>query len=724
MKKIVSKILCLSLVVSLFMTSFTVTSVNAAVTNPMQTVLLNALALNDSAKAAFDAALVKSETNIDGAATDIHNILPAISAADAKLALGRYLLLSASQKNLIHASILVFTLNEKSYDGNGFDTIIDKVNTEITGSASNNQGVSLIIQIIQFLNRAGKNSAWVTDSSSDTNKIQFAYNSNDNFITLAKTSLNALIDSMESLKAKISSASGTTTFDKLLNYTADVMNDSTVPASERTALKSYLNSINDSYYVPYESKSTSEYVAPTSGTTTGTTAGTTTAPSTTSDVDKIWADIQNLATTNETSLRELEKSLANAVEKQIESVGAVTVTPSVSGATVSVSADQIKVADIIAKADAVIANAAELAQKVGNMDITIEKKVVINIGNSNVPIVKVTLPSELLTKVQGKGIEKVEIASGDVKLSINPAFVKEVAGSKTVSFEINKVTVNDELKSKMTDEQKKLLSANSTVLNFTAAIGNADGTQSEITKFDKFLKIKVKYALNPGESKDKITVLYLADDGSIQNMIARYDEKTGEVAFGTDHFGAYIVKNLVKSFSDVKSGAWYKTQAESLAAKGIVQGVDSDNFKPDANVTRAEFLTMLVKAKGVYDKNATYSFSDVNENSWYYTYVASAVKAGIVGGMGDGKFAPDSLITREQMSVMITNALASKAVVNSDNYLTASDVNKISTFAKSSMALCVKNGFIKGSDNRLDPKGNATRGMAAVVVYKYFNYIY
>lgn len=711
MKRSLKKVLSLTLVIAVLITSMMISSVGAATTNPMQTVLLSALHLSDSGKVSFNAALTDANTNIDTAAGEIHAILPAISTADAKQALQKYIALTPTQQGRIQAGITLFTLNTYNLTSANFPTIISKVNTELTGSASNNDGIYLMIQVIEYLNAADQNGAYVTDKASDPSKLAFVYDSSNSLVALAKTSVNDLIDAMETIKAKINGRSEATAFDQLLGYTADVVN--TAPAAEITALKTYLNNIDDNYYRPYVAPVVTPTVTPT--------------PTPTPLPEKADDVLEEILNANPdqsgADQKELLDKLGSILQEEVAQAGTVAVAPTVVGTKATVTADQIKTDDVLAKANAAIAKAEELAKAVGTAKVDLEKKVVIDVGTTAAASVSVGLTSELLTKVKEKGIEKVEIATGDVKLSVAPDFVKEAKDSKSVSFEINKVAVTDDLKAKMSDEQKALLKDNATVLDFNAAVVSASGTETKVTEFDKPIVIKVKYTLKAGESKDKITVLYLADDGSVQNMVGRYDENTGEVVFHTKHFSTYVVTVVNKTFNDIASGAWYKTQAEALAAKGIVAGRAGNNFAPDANITRAEFVTMLVKVAGVYDQTATASFSDVSKDAWYYTYVASAVKAGIAGGVGNGKFDPNSLITREQMAVMIANVLGEK-VDNTSTYLKASDADKISSYATNAMAVCAKNEFLVGSNNKLDPKGKATRAMAAVVVYKYFNYVY
>lgn len=737
MKKTLSKILSLILVTAVLMTSMIFSSVGAVNSvDPMQRVLLEILEINTEAEKApvisalstlFDLSQYNTDVELNAAIDAAAAVIEAkvtISHTDAVAAVTQFKELTLNQKTTIVNAISTFSLAPvlTAADVSSFADIAKKVNYEVTGDESDYRGVTLVIKILRKLNVLNKNGAWATDVPSDTKLIKFEYNASDSLIIMAVSELSGLIGSMETLNNKIASKSGTSAFDKLLTYTADVVNSFAADSSKAgqiAALKTYLDGIDDEFYRPY--------VAPPSG---GGGVGGATPPADTNptvgqDVTKA---IDNLAkapdTISGTDRNDLKKKLEKAIENEIAAAGSVTVIPVITGTTATITADQIKVADFVAKAEAVIAKAKEIAKSVGDTDIKIEKKVAIDIDSKGAAYINVALPAELLTKVRELGIDKVDIKSGDAVLSLAPDFSSEVKAAKSVAFTVDKVALTDELKAKLSKEQKQLLAADDTVFDFSVSIISAEGNETGISAFDKPVTVKIKYALKPGEDKDKITVLYLADDGTIQNLTGRYDESIGQAVFETSHFSAYLVKYLEKTFKDVKSGAWYKKQVESLAAKGVVGGRGDNKFEPDANVTRAEFIKMLVIAQGSYKENAACSFTDVSKNAWYYPYIASAVKAGIAKGTGDGRFSPDSLITRQEMAVMIANALGIKTVDNAEKYLTASDSSDISAFARNGMALCVMDGFLQGSGNKLDPRGNTTRAMAAVVIYRYFNFIY
>ena len=178
-------------------------------------------------------------------------------------------------------------------------------------------------------------------------------------------------------------------------------------------------------------------------------------------------------------------------------------------------------------------------------------------------------------------------------------------------------------------------------------------------------------------------------------------------------------------FSDVPPSYWGYAAISSLSSQGIVSGYPDNTFKPDTTVTRAEFATMLVKALGLSTSGTSGTFTDVTADSWYYGAVNAAVADGLVAGMGDNLFAPNALITREQMAVMVTKALGTKAsAVDGTELNFFSDKSAVSSWAASGMEEAVKTGIVHGmAAGMLAPMADATRVQAAVMIYRLLSFL-
>ena len=134
---------------------------------------------------------------------------------------------------------------------------------------------------------------------------------------------------------------------------------------------------------------------------------------------------------------------------------------------------------------------------------------------------------------------------------------------------------------------------------------------------------------------------------------------------------------------------------------------------------------MLVKALGLNNTGTSGNFKDVSTGDWYYGSVNAAVNAGLVSGVGDSLFAPNAPITREQMAVMVSEALGNKAPTIDGTELDAfSDSAAVDSWAVNGMERAVKAGIVSGmTPSTLAPRVNATRAQAAAMIYKLLGFL-
>jgi hypothetical protein len=242
----------------------------------------------------------------------------------------------------------------------------------------------------------------------------------------------------------------------------------------------------------------------------------------------------------------------------------------------------------------------------------------------------------------------------------------------------------------------------------------------------KLVQVAVPYVPAKNEDTEKITVFHIGKDGIPENVIGVYDEKTGTVIFKAEHFSQYTIKYNDVRFKDVEDKFWASRYIEVMASKGVIKGVGADLFKPTNNVTRAEFLAMIVREFKLFDKDAENPFNDVNETDWFYPEVVSGAKFGIVKGRPGGVFAPNDKITREEMATIVSNVLnqilGKKTPDKAEDYLKAYvDSDEIANYAKDTVAMATRYQVFSGRpDGTFAPKDNADRSEASKVIYMLF----
>ncbi|QIB69813.1 S8 family serine peptidase [Aminipila butyrica] len=183
-----------------------------------------------------------------------------------------------------------------------------------------------------------------------------------------------------------------------------------------------------------------------------------------------------------------------------------------------------------------------------------------------------------------------------------------------------------------------------------------------------------------------------------------------------------------KTFKDV-SDHWAKEEIEKMASKFIVNGVKEDTFLPDKQVTRAEFVSMLVRALNLRENSTSLGFKDIASDSWYKETVETGVKYGLIKGYEDNSFRPNEAITRAEMAVIVERAmkLAGKDPQQYDYDQTLNvfnDENQISSWSKNSVSTMVSTGITTGRANgQYAPDENTTRAETTIVLYRLMRYI-
>ncbi|HHX27957.1 MAG TPA: DUF1565 domain-containing protein, partial [Firmicutes bacterium] len=123
----------------------------------------------------------------------------------------------------------------------------------------------------------------------------------------------------------------------------------------------------------------------------------------------------------------------------------------------------------------------------------------------------------------------------------------------------------------------------------------------------------------------------------------RVDPETGKVTAVTDHFTVFAVmaKPDMPALSDIL-GHWGEKDILRLVSLGVVGGYEDGTYRPETGITRQEFAKMVVLAAGLEpDAEPELTFADTAEIAeWAKGYVSAAVKAGIITGVGDNRFAP------------------------------------------------------------------------------------
>ncbi len=174
------------------------------------------------------------------------------------------------------------------------------------------------------------------------------------------------------------------------------------------------------------------------------------------------------------------------------------------------------------------------------------------------------------------------------------------------------------------------------------------------------------------------------------------------------------------SFTDL-NGHWAKNYVLPLARDGIISGKAPGIFDPEAQITRAEFITLVANLTNLHEDEKS-PYSDVAENAWFAKTISAAKAYGVIDEnlVKDGKFKPDRPISRDEMTSVVVR-LAEKirgTLLNQKDGFT--DADTFSSWTKDYIAKAAGEGIVTGNpDGSFNAKGNATRAEAAVIIKRF-----
>lgn len=182
-------------------------------------------------------------------------------------------------------------------------------------------------------------------------------------------------------------------------------------------------------------------------------------------------------------------------------------------------------------------------------------------------------------------------------------------------------------------------------------------------------------------------------------------------------------------FSDVAGpNDWSHEGIDYCVRRSLMVGTGAGTFSPGMNCSRAQIVQILYNLSGDKTDYSRYylPFTDVAPGAWYYDAVAWAYFNNVVSGTSETTFAPNDVITREQMAVILygyTAEFAPEFTGNAASLNTFPDAGSVANWAYTAMSWAVGNGLISGMGSGgvsyLAPQGSATRAQASAIIMRY-----
>lgn len=311
---------------------------------------------------------------------------------------------------------------------------------------------------------------------------------------------------------------------------------------------------------------------------------------------------------------------------------------------------------------------------------------------------------------------------------LNFAELARAVGGNGVSNQVL-IAIDQGSSSKTSSLTTVLNSSKATVIegpvNYEVMVING-ATKQELNDFEGYVTRTIKTTSNVDESQSSVVWLDPVTN-TLSYVPTTFTTELGvtKATFHRKGNSAYALVKNTSSFTDMGSH-WAAGTVQMMARKFIVEGHSATKFEPDKSITRGEFATYIAKGLGLTgDRTAAAKFKDVNANTVMGAYIGAAAAAGIVNGVDSSNFKPNSYITRQDMATMMMRAwsAAGKTISlpsSTDSYLSEfTDRSKVGSYAKTNMAQAIYLGIINGKTaTTLSPTTNATRAEGSVMIMR------
>lgn len=311
---------------------------------------------------------------------------------------------------------------------------------------------------------------------------------------------------------------------------------------------------------------------------------------------------------------------------------------------------------------------------------------------------------------------KIIVSTKDSAVSLPVSLLKNSPAGASLSLSVTPAAASS---AKFT-----AASAGSTVIgtpvSFEASWTTATGSTYLTVPNNTFIKRSFTV---PGDIKANTAGVLFEENGEITpvgSVFKAQADGTTLVTVSRPGFSTYAAVSRPAAFTDIANSP-AASDIQALANKLIFQGTSATTFSPKSNLTRAEFTAILVRALGLRT-DATASFTDVSATSWYASDVAAASKAGLILGVGGGKFAPTASVSRQEVAAILDRAVklaGIKLTPSNPSFTAYSDSAQVASYAKDSIQTLTTAGILSSdSGSAFNPKAPATRETIAVALHQ------
>ncbi|MBF4693092.1 fibronectin type III domain-containing protein [Fusibacter ferrireducens] len=386
-----------------------------------------------------------------------------------------------------------------------------------------------------------------------------------------------------------------------------------------------------------------------------------------------------------------------------------------------------------------------IEEKIGNQKVLIEndlKQTTISVNEAELkkkleqktenPVVTLkdsTSSDVFIGAFNGSTINLLQSYKGTIEMDTNFANYKlPVDAIDWSSYNMDTVRAQIEVKtvSKPLPEQLKAFGITEVIgepVEFSVHVYQ-DDKEVEVKRFKKF----VGRTIETPDSRQITTAIVYEDDGTYRSVPTEVKLQDGQYVAKINSLtnSQYTLIWNPVTFDDMVNH-WAKATVNELGSRLVVSGIGNKKYAPDDTVTRAEYITALVKGLGLPIQTKTVHFTDVSIDKWYNPYIFAADDFGIMDHWAsENTLKPNTAITRSEAAQLISNAFQWTTL---DPSLTESEIVALLSgyddYAlmpaneRKAVALCVKYNIIVGRYNAIAPQDQMTRAEMATMILKF-----
>lgn len=364
-------------------------------------------------------------------------------------------------------------------------------------------------------------------------------------------------------------------------------------------------------------------------------------------------------------------------------------------------------------------------------------------GQGAVLVIPVTDPADIaIGELNGRIIKSLEENSGKVEIRTEqstytlPAVqirVDELAKQWGSNVELQNIAVHIEvaapsaaMRSLMDEAEAEgefELMASPTTFKVTAIYKEQT---IEILSFGAYIKRTIRIT-SPVGAEPVVTGIVMEPDGSFRHVPTKLETVDGQTFAVMNSLtnSTYAVVRREAAFSDLENH-WAQEAVTDMASRIVINGMSDGSFRPDQDITRAEFAAILAGGLGLAPLDGGSSFRDVGPAAWYSGVLHAAHRHELLNGYEDGTFRPMNNITREEAMVAVARTMKLVKLQSSSNDPSVEanavlgayrDAAEVSLWAMQPIAEMLKAGLLSGRGaDKLAPHSAITRAEAAVLV--------